>query len=98
MAESIPPRVYSETTIPSFYHEVRAEPEMVARRNWTRTWWDDRRHVYQLVTEVRHRISQQYGHDPKKLIAYYIQLQAKHKDRLLEEVHSKTPEAAPSQA
>ncbi len=35
-------RVYIETTIPSFYHEVRTEPEMVARRNWTRTWWDDR--------------------------------------------------------
>jgi predicted nucleic acid-binding protein len=46
------PRVYIETTIPSFYHEVRAEPEMVARRNWTRTWWDDRRHAYQLVTSV----------------------------------------------
>ena len=50
------------------------------------------------VREVRHRISQQYGHDPKKLIAYYIQLQEKHKDRLLEEVQSKKPEVAPSQA
>jgi predicted nucleic acid-binding protein len=26
-------RVYIETTIPSFYHEVRTEPEMIARRN-----------------------------------------------------------------
>ncbi len=50
------------------------------------------------VREVRHRISQQYGHDPKKLIEYYIQLQEKHKDRLLEEVQSKKPEVAPSQA
>jgi len=25
------PRVYIETTIPSFYHEVRTEPEMVLR-------------------------------------------------------------------
>ena len=32
--------VYIETTIPSFYYEVREEPEMVARRNWTRQWWD----------------------------------------------------------
>lgn len=32
-------RVYIETTIPSFYFEVRSEPEMVARRNWTREWW-----------------------------------------------------------
>ena len=31
---------YIETTIPSFYHEVRAEPEMVARRDWTRRWYD----------------------------------------------------------
>jgi len=46
------PRVYLETTIPSFYYEVRTEPEMVARRNWTRTWWDHRRHAYQLVTSV----------------------------------------------
>jgi hypothetical protein len=50
------------------------------------------------VREVRHRISQQYGHDPKKLIEYYIQLQEKHKDRLLEEVQSKKPEVAPPQA
>jgi predicted nucleic acid-binding protein len=33
--------VYIETTIPSFYYEVRGEPEMVARRNWTRQWWDE---------------------------------------------------------
>ena len=31
---------YIETTIPSFYHEVRSEPEMVARRDWTRRWYD----------------------------------------------------------
>lgn len=33
-------RIYLETTIASFYHEVRPEPEMVARRNWTRRWFD----------------------------------------------------------
>jgi hypothetical protein len=32
-------RIYIETTIPSFYFEVRSEPEMAARRNWTREWW-----------------------------------------------------------
>lgn len=42
--------VYVETTIPSFYYEVRTEPEMVARRNWTRAWWDGQRHAYELVT------------------------------------------------
>ncbi len=35
------PRVYIETTIPSFYFEIRKEPEMVARRLWTRRWWDE---------------------------------------------------------
>ncbi|MEW5804349.1 MAG: type II toxin-antitoxin system VapC family toxin [bacterium] len=44
--------VYIETTIPSFYYEVRTEPEMAARRNWTREWWDSQRHYYQLVTSL----------------------------------------------
>lgn len=44
------PRVYIETTIPSFYHEIRPEPDMVARRNWTRTWWDQERDRFDLVT------------------------------------------------
>ncbi len=43
-------RVYIETTIPSFYHEVRVEPDMVARRVWTRQWWDEHRSAYELVT------------------------------------------------
>ncbi len=30
---------YIETTIPSFYHEVRGEPSMIARRDWTQRWW-----------------------------------------------------------
>lgn len=53
------PRVYIETTIPSFYHETRPEPEIVARRNWTRRWWDEERHHYELVTSaaVRHELA-----------------------------------------
>jgi predicted nucleic acid-binding protein len=43
-------RVYIETTIPSFYYEVRTELEMIARRNWTQSWWDSQRHAYELVT------------------------------------------------
>ena len=35
------------------------------------------------VREVRHRISQQFDHDPKKFVEHYIQLQERHKDRLL---------------
>jgi len=44
------PTVYSETRIPSFYFEGRKQPEMVARRDWTRKWWDDRRQEYDLAT------------------------------------------------
>lgn len=40
--------VYIETTIPSSYYDERPEPEMVARRHWTRQWWDERRHQYSL--------------------------------------------------
>lgn len=43
-------RVYVETTIPSFYHEVRPAPAIVARREWTREWWTTTRQRYQLVT------------------------------------------------
>ena len=37
---------YVETTIPSFYHEVRTEPEMVARKDWTRRWFDAVVHIF----------------------------------------------------
>ena len=33
-------RIYVETSIASFYFEVRNEPDMVARRDWTRRWFD----------------------------------------------------------
>ena len=45
-------RVYIETTIPSFYFELRSDPEMVARREWTRTWWEDAAGRYELVTSA----------------------------------------------
>jgi hypothetical protein len=44
------PSVYIETTIPSFYHEVGTEPEMIARRDWTRVWWDNHRSRYDVFT------------------------------------------------
>jgi len=42
--------VYVETTIPSFYYETRQKPESLARRNWTRQWWDAHAGRYRLVT------------------------------------------------
>lgn len=46
MVESI----YIETTIPSFYHEVRGSSDMIARRDWTKDWWDNFSQKYQLYT------------------------------------------------
>jgi len=43
-------KIYIETTIPSYYYEIRPQPEFVAMRNWTREWWDHHRHIYELVT------------------------------------------------
>jgi len=44
------PRVYVETTIPSFYHEVRTAPDIIARREWTRLRWATAHQRYELVT------------------------------------------------
>ena len=35
------------------------------------------------IRAVRHRISEQFGHDPKKLCEHYIKLQEQHHDRLV---------------
>ena len=43
------PRVYVETTIPSFYHDVRTTPEIVARRIWTRRSWVSAADQYELL-------------------------------------------------
>ena len=37
------------------------------------------------VREARHRISERFGHDPQKLIAYYVGLQKKYQDRVVGE-------------
>ncbi len=36
------------------------------------------------IRAIRRRISAEHGHDPAKLVAYYIELQKKFEDRLLE--------------
>jgi predicted nucleic acid-binding protein len=45
-------KTYIETTIPSFYFEIRNDPEMIAMREWTKSWWDNQRHHYELVTSI----------------------------------------------
>jgi len=44
------PRAYVESTIPSFYYEVRTGAGVVARRQWTRRWWSTAGQRYELVT------------------------------------------------
>jgi len=36
------------------------------------------------IREVRHRISEKFGHDPARLVAYYMALQERYRDRLIE--------------
>ena len=43
-------RVYIETTIPSVFHDTRDDPETIARRSWTKRWWNQQRHDYEVVT------------------------------------------------
>lgn len=58
--------VYVATSIPSFYHEVRTEPDMVARRDWTREWWAAALARYDLVTSpaVVHELER--GDSPRR--------------------------------
>lgn len=35
------------------------------------------------IREVRHRLSEQFGHDPHRLVAHLIQLQKKHPEKLV---------------
>ena len=35
------------------------------------------------IREVRHGISEQFGHDPYRLVAYYMELQKEHPEKLV---------------
>lgn len=43
------------------------------------------------IREVRHQISEQFGHDPYRLVAYYMELQKEHPEKLV-----RAPEAEPA--
>jgi hypothetical protein len=45
------------------------------------------------IREVRYRISEQYGHDPQRLINYYLELQQKFTKQLLPDNTIEEPEA-----
>ena len=56
--------MYIETTIASAYHETRSDAETVARRNWTRRWWDLERADYQLFTSEAVMVELERGEYP----------------------------------
>jgi hypothetical protein len=35
------------------------------------------------IREVRHQISEQFGHDPYRLVAYYMEMQKEHSEKLV---------------
>ena len=39
------------------------------------------------IREVRHLISERCGHDPERLVAYYMALQEQYRDRLIDARH-----------
>ena len=43
---------YLETTFFSFFHDERPAPAIVAMRDWTRQFWDERRNDYSFVTSA----------------------------------------------
>ena len=50
------------------------------------------------VREVRQRISRQFDNDPKKLVEHYMQLQERHKDRLLDSADHEPVEESPKRS
>jgi len=44
--------VYIETSIFSFYHDVRTSAAVVAMRDWTHEWWDTHRGRYDIATST----------------------------------------------
>jgi predicted nucleic acid-binding protein len=43
-------KIYVETSIPSYYHEQRTDPEIVVLKNWTQHWWDFKRENFDIFT------------------------------------------------
>lgn len=60
------PKVYIETSIPSFYHEIRTDLDSLARKNWTQHWWDFKRTEYDLVTSEAVIRELEFGDYPTK--------------------------------
>ncbi len=40
------------------------------------------------IREVRHLISEEFGHDPYRMVAYYMDLQKQHPEKLVRAPHT----------
>ncbi|XHR83182.1 MAG: type II toxin-antitoxin system VapC family toxin [Gloeotrichia echinulata GP01] len=59
-------KIYIETSIPRFYYEIRTEPDMIARKEWTRFWWNKVRHQYEVVISIAVLDELNQGNFPNK--------------------------------
>ena len=46
-------------------------------------WVDEGDEEIDRIREVRHQISAEFGHDPYRLVAHYMELQKEHPERLI---------------
>ena len=64
------PQVYVETSIPSFYHTIRTGAVRTMNENpEPMPAVDEGDAVIARIREARHQISEQFGHDPYRLVA-----------------------------
>jgi hypothetical protein len=55
---------------------------------------DEGEEVIARVREARHRISERFDHDPYKLVAYYMERQRQHEERLVRAPEGQDPDSA----
>lgn len=66
--------VYLETSIFSFYYDTRTAPAAVARREWTREWWEEYASEYRLLTSTAVYDELRRGTKPQKDQAFALAL------------------------
>lgn len=59
-------KVYLETSIFSFYYDERPQPDIVARRNWTREFWEVCKTNFSMFTSVGTLTELSRGNKPHK--------------------------------
>jgi len=50
-------------------------------------WMDEGEEEIARIRGVRHQISEEFGHDPYRMVAYYMELQKEHPEKLVRAPH-----------